>query len=910
MTGPALDRRDALKALAAAVLATGCSRPAEEIVPYVNMPERVVPGKILRFATTVPMAGYGRGAVAITHESRPTKLEGNPHHPASLGRTDIFLEAAVLELYDPDRAQTVRTAATPVAGWDGFSQALDQARARWSAGADLRLLTGRVTSPTLIRQIARLSSQYPHVRWHRYEPVNDDNALAGSRLAFGTAFVPRPRLADAAVVWCVDADPLGPGPDQPRFAHDFARRRRPGGDFSRLYICESTWSLTGANADQRLALKPQELQDFVLAVASRCGVAVPAPTLGSDHARLAGRIAADLLAHRGSALVLMGESQPPELHALAHVLNARLAAPVDYLKPIDPMPDSHAQSLAALSRDLDAGKVDSLIVIGANPVYDSVLPFAIAKAKLSAHLSLHEDETGAACQWQLPLTHPLEDWSDIRAPDGTASVIQPLITPLYDTRDAHELVGMMLGDRRKPYDIVRKTWTAQAAGNFEDWWRGVLEQGVIAGSAPPPASPGTPRLPPIPRKRPARYTLVTRPDPSLYDGRAANNAWLQECPKPLTFEVWGNAFEISPADARTLKLEDGDGLRVSSRGVSVEGPVRIRQGQADGVIGATLGYGRRVVGAIGKDIGFRVAALVPGPVSVEAAGKSFAFYQAHRRGEIEGDADELYPTLPASEAQRRVQPPGEPPTMISHPVKGDGYAWAMVIDANLCIGCNACVIACQAENNIAVVGPEEAARGREMHWMRIDTYRVADGIGFQPVPCMQCEKAPCEPVCPVEASVHDSEGLNVQVYNRCIGTRFCEANCPYKVRHFNWFGYSNGQEYADLGARPMPAHYNPDVTVRARGVMEKCTYCVQRISRARRHAEEENRRIHPGEVVTACQAACPTNAIRFGNLDDKADAINALRQEPRHYTLLRELGTRPRTTYLAKLFNGVDGSQA
>ncbi len=486
-----------------------------------------------------------------------------------------------------------------------------------------------------------------------------------------------------------------------------------------------------------------------------------------------------------------------------------------------------------------------------------------------------------------------------------------MITPLFDTRDAHQLIGMLLGDARPPREIVRETWSGQGK-MFDAAWRRALEQGVMADTKSLTVTPPAPRMPSLaPKPAPAGHSLVVLPDPSVYDGAFANNAWLQECPKPLTAAVWGNAFELSPQDAKALGVEDGDGLRVSAGGKSAEGPARIREGLPRGVVATTHGYGRTHAGSIGNGVGFRVAALAAaaaradGAVKVEPFGKSLPLYRAHHSAELDGEAGQLYPELDlvALAKTDHLQPPGEPPSMITHRSQSDGYAWAMVIDAAACIGCNACVISCQAENNVGVVGPEQIAMGREMHWIRVDGYDTGRGKGFQPVPCMQCEKAPCEPVCPVEASIHDTEGLNVQVYNRCIGTRFCEANCPYKVRRFNWFGYTDGQEYADLGAGLMSAHYNPDVTVRTRGVMEKCTYCVQRITRARRKAEEANRTIGENEVVTACQAACPTQAIHFGNLDDPKSEVNQLRKEPRHFTLLRELGTRPRTTYLAKLAN-------
>ncbi|HEY3777274.1 MAG TPA: 4Fe-4S dicluster domain-containing protein [Rhizomicrobium sp.] len=916
---PSLNRRRALQLLASSVAASmaSCSRPTNEIVPYANMPERIVPGEPLKFATSMALAGYGRGVIGITYEGRPTKLEGNPLHPASLGGTDVFMEADILDLYDPARSKVPR-GRFPAEDWGLFAQAFEAARAR--AGADqnfaLRLLTGRITSPTFLAQWQTLTKRFPAARWHRYEPIDDDNETEGLKRAFGKPLLARSRLADTDVVLCLGADPLGHGPEQPALARAFARRRVPEqtNGMLRLYVCESAWTLTGANADHRLAFAPAAIRDFALAVAARLGAGGSAPPAGFEREPAA--VANDLLAHHGRAIVLAGRDAPPELHALAAWMNAKLAAPVDYIAPVDSVPEPHAASLAALEHDLDSGAVDALVIIGANPVYDRGVEFAprIGRARFTAHLGAHEDETANVCQWHLPISHLLESWSDIRAPDGTASIVQPLITPLYDSRTPQALLAILAGMRApRDYDLVRASWN-HGGGDFEQWWRGVLEKGVIAGTAAHPVATNTPVAPQLKPASPARLALVASPDPSVWDGRYANNAWLQECPKPFTKEVWGNAIEIAPEDAAAFGIAEDGFARLACGPAAVEAPVRIRKGQAKGVVAIRFGYGRTHAGPIGEGIGFDAGPLWArrsDAVTLAPAESGTPAHSTFGDAVIDETDRKLFPRLTLSELARLAHPITKPqsaePTLLPQRQPGDGYAWAMAIDNALCIGCNACVVACMAENNVPVVGPEEIDRHRDMHWLRVDSYSEDDAggprIGFEPVPCMHCEDAPCEPVCPVEASVHDTEGLNVQVYNRCIGTRFCESNCPYKVRRFNWFDYAGYQAYADMGAGTVSAQRNPDVTVRARGVMEKCTYCVQRITRVRREAEREKRTIRDGEVVTACQAACPTRAITFGNLDDRKALVVAQKSRKRHFTLLADLGTRPRTTYLAHVAN-------
>nr|WP_243634574.1 4Fe-4S dicluster domain-containing protein [Roseicella frigidaeris] len=921
-----LTRRQAALGLIGAALAgnlVACSEPEEEILPYVRAPEGLIPGVAQRYATALPLNGYGRGVLCTAFEGRPVKVEGNPRHPASLGATDLFAEAELMQLYDPDRSRSPRRQGR-IASWEGFLAEilprLDTLRARQGEG--LRLLTGPLTSPTLLRLIAAARESLPRLQWHAHLPLDEANARRGAALAFGQGLDLLPALDRAAVILCLDADPLGPGPDQIRLSRDFAQRRqaRAGGTrFNRLYALEPAMSLTGANADHHLAVPPAAFHAIIPWLAAELGAPLPRPELPEAEARLLRAAAADLRANQGAALLLAGEALAPELHALVHWINARLAAPLRAVAPVRP----GAAPLADLLAAMRGGEVDTLLILGSNPAYDAPADLDVAAAlrrvPCTVHHGLHADETAAACTWHLPAPHALEDWGDLRARDGTASIVQPLIRPLYGSRSPATLLGLLLGQPDlSAHAAVRASWRGgRTEAEFEGWWRQALQDGVVPDSAAPAVPLGEPRLPPLPASPPpAGLTLLLRPDPAVWDGSFANNAWLQECPQPLTRQVWGNAARLAPADAARHGVAAGDVVRLDLDGRSLEATAMPDAGVAAGVVALSLGQGRQRAGAIGDGVGadaYRLrhsaAPWVRPGLRLSPTGRRAPPLLAQQEQRLEGEARALLPLVPLAAVQQAgpaAPAAAERPSFLPPQAPGP-TAWAMAIDTTLCIGCNACILACQAENNIPVVGPEEVARGRDMHWLRIDTYvQEAGGAmrpGFQPVPCMQCEAAPCEPVCPVAASVHDSEGLNLQVYNRCIGTRFCQSNCPYKVRRFNYFGYADGQEYANQGAPVVAAQRNPEVSVRARGVMEKCTYCVQRISAARRAAEKEDRGLAPGEVVTACQAACPTGAIQFGNLREAESGPARLRREPHHYALLGELGTRPRTTYLKRVRN-------
>lgn len=930
--GTALNRRQALSLLATGIAGSlaACSKPDEQIIPYVKMPERVVPGEALKFATTLTLSGFGRGLIVTSVDGRPIKVEGNPRHPASLGATDVFAEAAVLSLYDPDRSRTVLHDGA-IASYEQLRQAqLTQVQQMRASGGDgFRLLTGRITSPTLLRQIDDLLQAFPKAAWHAYDPIDQDSSRAGSKLAYGQPLRALAHLDRARIIVSLDADPLGHGPEQLRHGRGFAARRSTrGSDFSRIYAIESAPTLTGAKADHRLALHPDDIGEVAVAIARALGAPVRDPIIPDNARATTNRMIADLDEHHGAGLLLAGATLSTEAHALVHWINARLQAPIDLFQFDAGTPGGRqAGSLSDLTRDLAAGKVDQLVMIGVNPAYDAPadLEFSVhaRKPTFRLHAGCYADETADLANWHIPVSHVLESWSDARSSDGAASIVQPLIRPLYRTMTDHALIALLIGqDDVSPYDLVRETWRSQADADFEAWWARTLHDGVIGASAPRPIAAGEPKLAPISAApaKPNGIALVLRPDPSVWDGSFANNAWLQECPKPLTKQVWGNVLALHPRDAERLGVSSGEVVTVTADGRKLDTPVLIEPSMPLGVASVTLGFGRSKAGAIGNDVGANAYAIrtsqhpwtIP-QVMIAKAGRRDEILTTQNVVRTPADVRELYPVHRLSDLDSLQSGTREarPSLMPQRPRPPAGHAWAMVIDASVCIGCNACVVACQAENNVPVVGPEEVARGRDMHWLRVDVYdhgtSSSPQLGFQPVPCMHCEHAPCEPVCPVAASVHDGEGLNVQVYNRCVGTRFCEANCPYKVRRFNFFGYADGEEYANLGLESYRGQKNPDVTVRARGVMEKCTYCVQRISAARRAAEREDRPIATDEVRTACQNACPTRAISFGDLEQTQSAIHQQKSDPRHYALLEHLGTRPRTTYLADIRNPASG---
>jgi molybdopterin-containing oxidoreductase family iron-sulfur binding subunit len=937
-------RRTFMKLMGASLALAGVTacttQPEEAIVPYVRQPEDLVPGKPLFFATAMTLGGVGTGLLVESHEGRPTKIEGNPQHPSSLGAADVFAQASILNIYDPDRAQTL-TNLGELSSWPAFIGAMKAALAAQQPlqGAGIRILTETVGSPTLGAQIKEFLGRFPAARWHQWEPAGRNNTRVGSRVAFGEFVDAQYSFDKADVVLSIDADFLGALPGSLAHARHFVARRRPdeAERMNRLYVVETMPSLTGSRADHRLPLKPSAIVEFARQVAAAVGVGAAGAGSGETQT-WAAAIAKDLQAHRGTSLVIAGESQPPAVHALAHAMNQALGnvgQTVTYTQTVDVEPVDQAESLKALVADMEAGRVDLLLILSGNPVYtapaDVAFSAALDKVLTRVYLAPFLDETAERCQWQIPEAHFLETWSDARGHDGTASIVQPLIAPLYGGHSAHEMIAV-LSDRpeRPAFDLVREHWQqAKPTADFDGAWRRWLHDGVIPDTA---FAPKTVTLAAAAANAPAAEAgtgveVSFLPDPAVHDGRYANNAWLQELPKPITKLVWDNAVITSFATAERLRAENSVSTRggehgtiesevveIRYKGRSVKGPVFAVPGHPDDAVTLHLGYGRTRAGHIGNGPGFNAYALRTSDglwsgagAEVSATGESFplACTQYHHlmegRGQVRAVTKEEFIENPKS-VHEGFEAPARTITLYPD-FKYEGYKWGMSIDVNACIGCNACVVACHAENNIAVVGKDQVLRGREMHWLRIDTYHSgddpsrADETYFQPVPCMQCENAPCEVVCPVGATVHSHEGLNDMVYNRCVGTRYCSNNCPYKVRRFNYLLYS------DWNTKSYKLSRNPDVSVRSRGVMEKCTYCIQRITVAKIESEKQNRKVADGEIKTACQQTCPTEAIVFGDLNDADSKVAQLHAKERTYALLAELNTRPRTQYMAAVRN-------
>jgi Fe-S-cluster-containing dehydrogenase component len=926
-----VSRRHFIKLMAAstALAGAGCSGPPQEvIVPYVHMPEKVVPGKPLFYATAFVRRGYAEGVLVESNMGRPTKVEGNPHHPASLGATGVFAQASVLQLWDPDRSQLVHERAA-LSTWEAFETQLLAQRSAWNrdGGSGLRILSGSIGSPTLIDQIAALLARFPGAHWHTHDPLHDGRTDDAAQLAFGHPADMVYRLELAKMVVSFDADLFGEWPGNLRYARDFVRGRRSDQpDFGRrLYMLEASPGLTGAMADNRLAMAPHDIERAVWRIAARLGMtglraAVPAP-LDARAAAWEEVLARRLLEHRGASVLVAGGSMSSPTRALVHRMNFYLGnfgLTVLAIPTVQAGARKAPETMAALARDMHAGAVTALIMFDSNPVYNAPADLDFAQAMqavpFSVHLGLYRDETARAATWHLPQTHLFEQWSDGRAYDGTASIIQPLIAPLYQGRSAHQLLASLAGeDEQSGHALVQRFWKGRrGADNFERFWRDTLHHGVVEASASAALALRAVRPVAPPDFNAFPLSVQFAADPSVGDGEFANNAWLQELPRPLTKLTWDNAALLGTATARRLGVETGDVLHCalqSDPARTVDAPAWIQDGHAEGVVTLPLGYGRRAAGRVGDGVGFDAYRIRPsqesGALLVERTGRRHAFASTQHQHAMQGRdivrtaalAEFLRnPHFANDEARKR-----KPDNSLYPDWEYRDYKWGMAIDLNACIGCNACTIACQAENNIPVVGKEEVMRGRAMHWIRVDRYDAGSAQHarsvFQPVPCMHCENAPCEEVCPVGATVHDSEGLNVQVYNRCVGTRFCSNNCPYKVRRFNFLQYTS-----TAIDRPRPA-YNPEVTVRRRGVMEKCTYCLQRVTRARIAAEELGRRLRDGEVVSACQAVCPTEAIQFGDLNDPASKVNRAKASPLDYALLAELNTRPRTTYAALVLN-------
>ncbi len=1054
-----LERRTFLKLMGASLALAGLSgcviQPPEKVIPYVKQPEEETPGQGLYFATAFSLGGIATPLLVRSNEGRPTKVEGNPDHPSNAGSTatDIFSQASVLTLYDPDRSQTplyrgeTRAWTTFVGEIRGLIEKEgDGLKAK--RGAGLRFLTETITSPSLAAQMKQILTDFPEAKWHQYEPVNRDNARAGAVMAFGQPVNTTYDFSKADRILSLGSDFLSAMPGTLRYARDYAAKRREVAQavslrpdeaekMSRLYVVESTPTITGANADHRFSVKPAEMEAVAQGVS---GASIVRAT--GDIGSWLPAMSKDLQLHKGASIVIAGDEQPPSVHALAHAANSFLGnvgKTVFYSDPIEANSVDQTQSLRELVGDIDAGKVDVLIIIGGNPAYNTPVDLKLdfnrlEKVKLRAHLNLYNNETSEICHWHINAAHYLESWGDARAHDGTASIVQPLIAPLYEGKTAYEVLALFSDNYdRKPYEIVRNYWSGQQASlnkqssqqaaplvdmireleekrlsllqvytesspeikriqeqifalksqlqlaklnaadtsaspgssantavDFETWWRKCLHDGFILNTALPTKSVSakTDLASSLSQNAPATQAgaveIIFRPDPSIHDGRFANNGWLQELPKPLTKITWDNVALVSANTAKKMGVlrqnyEEGkhgreayvDTIKLSlrDRTVTQQVPVWVMPGQPDDVITIHLGYGRSpAAGRVAEttvtepdgplphggfnayDIRYSYEPWLANGARIAKTGERFlvASTQAHfmlqepsfggpdrdilRESSVEEFVKDREVLKEESEKQKHELKELSLYPDFDYKNQGNGYAWGMSIDLNSCVGCNACMIACQSENNIPIVGKEQVARSREMHWIRIDAYFKGDenkpeGPFFQPVPCMHCENAPCEPVCPVHATVHSSEGLNDMVYNRCVGTKYCSNNCPYKVRRFNFFLYQDWETPTYQLMR------NPDVSVRSRGVMEKCTYCVQRIQSAKIKSEIEGRPVRDGEIVTACQSVCPSEAIVFGNINDPNSKVSKLKALERDYSLLGELNVRPRTTYLSALRN-------
>ncbi|HVR01680.1 MAG TPA: TAT-variant-translocated molybdopterin oxidoreductase [Polyangia bacterium] len=935
---------------ALATVGAACRKPNEKIVPFVRRPEELTPGNPLHFATAYALEGFASGLLATSHEGRPTKIEGNPDHPETLGGTTAIEQALVLGLYDDDRAKVLRRGGESTA-WRVFLEDTKARAERLEAnkGAGLRFLVEPSASPLLGDLRRRILARFPMAKFVSYSSTTSDGAAEGPRLAFGQPLVARHDLDKAKVILSLDADFLGEGPELPRATRAFAARRAPGPEMNRLYVVEPALTGTGAMADHRLRMRGTDIPSFAAALVAELATDTPAlaplaglPKSATFDQRWIRALAHDLQRSRGSSVVIAGRRQPAAVHALAAAINAALGnvgSTVTYLlSPFDG--SSGPKALGALVEDIAAGGVDTLVITASNPVYTAPVDFKLGqllqRVPTTIYHGVYEDETAAVCGTMIPATHPLETWGDARALDGTVSIVQPLITPLWGAFAETQVLAAFLDEGDvSAHELVRRYWFGQRPGDqtaaFDAAWEKWLADGVLPGTAAQPVT-----VPAVDGQALAtvigtQLAALTAQadglelgfvnDQRLHDGRFANNAWLQELPHSITKHTWDNAVMISEATAKAQGFETGDVVALQYRDRSVEGPILIVPGHADDAVTVALGHGREGAGeSIAKGVGFNAGVIRTSDAPWYDRGlklartgdeHKFAITQTQWTMSPDGRASPP-PAVDATLAEvlnegskfhEELEERRGPLPTIHEPVDYSHvqYKWGMSIDLNKCTGCNACVVACQAENNIPVVGKENVRKGRHMQWIRIDRYfsgPIADPeVINQPLGCVQCETAPCEYVCPVNATVHSDEGLNEMAYNRCIGTRYCSNNCPYKVRRFNFLDYTS--EYT--AARMMGT--NPDVTVRARGVMEKCTYCVQRIERKRIDTRIAGTTIKDGELQTACQQGCPARAIEFGSLNDPGAKVTRMHADARRYDLLHEIGTRPRTAYLARVRN-------
>ncbi len=943
-----VDRRDFLRFMGASILMAslgGCRSVFMEdqnFVPYVKNPENMVPGNPLYYATNHSLSGYASSVLVRSDMGRPMKIDGNP----AVGRgCNSITQASILDMYDPDRSKQVLEKGV-VSTWDAFFKEFRKAleNSKSTGGSGVRVVTEFTGSPSFIALMNKAKELYPNMEWISYEPVSRDNVFQGAMLAYGKKVETTYHLKNAKTVVSFDADFLESMPGALKMSADFMGSRKVEGnkaDFNRLYSFESAPSLTGANADHKWPVKASEMESLIGYIAGLLGV--PGVSGGSlpdgVSSKAVDAMAKELLANKGKCAIIPSDFLSAKCHAVVHGLNQVLGnagSTVVYTDPVVAGCGESNNKMHQLVQEMNAKKVDVLLMFGNNPVFNAPADFAFKDAlknvPLKAYWGLHEDETSKVSDWHLPAAHFLEVWSDGRDVDGSVYLGQPLISaPLYSSCRSKDSIlarlflpsGTLKGKSEEPFaseEVLKNYWEkSSSSNNFESFWKRSLEKGLVGGTSLPSTSVNL-NLDVHCKESGSNndLELMFRPDPTVYDGRYANNGWLQELPKPLTKLTWDNTVQVSPKLAEKLNLNAEDVVALTLSGRKVEGAVWIVPGMPDNSVLVHLGYGRVRCGQVSRDAGFDAYQLRSSDalwnatgVKIEKVGKKYDLASTQMHQSMEGRDLVRSGTVAELEKNPTFSPEHvhhKHMSMYPEDVFPDkGYQWAMVVDLNQCTGCGSCVTACQVENNIAVIGKDQTRRGRHMHWLRIDTYfGPRDGKGdldnpsvhFQPIACMHCEKAPCEPVCPVAATNHSHEGLNQMVYNRCIGTRYCSNNCPYKVRKFNYLNFNDNWDFPTKNLLN-----NPRVTVRGRGVMEKCSYCVQRINAARIVAKRENREIKDGEVVVACQEACSTDAITFGNKNDANSAVSKMRKEPRNYLLLEELNAVPRTTYLGKVRN-------
>ena len=924
----------------------GCiRRPVEKILPYTNAPEDVSPGVASHYATVLNRGGEALGLLVQCYEGRPTKIEGNPDHPSSLGTTDLLAQAAVLDLYDNDRARSPSRLGVPKTQGE-LNAALSSLTAKLAGakGQGLHVLAQPSNSPSYLRMRTLVKERLPGVRFHTYAPLASNNARLGTKLALGQTLDVRPQYATAKVIVSLDADFLMTEPGNVIAARGFAAGRdlesAAGASMNRLYVIEPSMSVTGSNADHRLRMPAQAIGAYAKALAAQLaqnGVSLGGATGSLGDGALAGvpaewikAVAKDLAAHKGASLVVVGSRQPAAVHALACAINFALGnagRTVSYVAPLDAEQPDGFDDIKSLTAAMTAGQVQTLVILGGNPVYDAPADVkfknALAKVSTSICASGYLDETSELCTWHVPRAHELETWGDQVSSSGHYAVQQPLIAPLFSGLSDVELLAGLAGEQDTTgHGIVRATAAARGITDELKWstllQKGVAEAGdaqllgaipvqdqavsdaVRSIAAPNAAGEGT-------------FEVVFLPDHRMLDGRHANNSWLLELPDPISRITWDNAALFAPSTAKSLGIANGDMVRLSVGGASIDIVAWMQPGQDKASIALPLGWGRTKAGKNAVGAGFDVYPLrnsasphfVSG-VKVEKLGKSYPISQTQDHDSMEGRPLAIDASLAEYQAEPEFtqwkSPDPEAAPLWKTVDYSEGHQWGMVIDLNTCIGCSACVVACQSENNVPTVGKDQVSRGREMHWLRIDRYFVGDDadepeVAYQPIGCQHCEQAPCENVCPVNATSHSPEGLNDIAYNRCIGTRYCMNNCPYKVRRFNFLNFN--QEISDTHKMQK----NPNVTVRFRGVVEKCSYCVQRIQGAKISARRDGRKMKDGEVVSACQQACPSQAISFGDINDPDSRVSRKRKIDRAYALLADVGTHPRTRFLGKIRN-------